>query len=124
MATAAALLATAIVFRLLSMPDTRAPGRSMPAHRQLAVSRKLQVRRYCPSYSIVLGGSSALSIWMARCCVGKQELSITRAALLAVCSLPGGILRAVGGSLSGRFVAHGVTSWILWAAWISLVLLS
>jgi NNP family nitrate/nitrite transporter-like MFS transporter len=52
-------------------------------------------------------------------------LSIQTAALLAACfSLPGGVLRAVGGWFSDRYGAHAVTWWVLWLSWICLFLLS
>src|SRR5690606_2157555 len=44
---------------------------------------------------------------------------------LAACfSLPGGVLRAVGGWLSDRYGAHSVTWWVMWVSWICLFLLS
>ena len=47
------------------------------------------------------------------------------AALLAACfSLPGGVLRAIGGALSDRYGAHSVTWWVLWVCWVCLFLLS
>jgi MFS transporter, NNP family, nitrate/nitrite transporter len=47
------------------------------------------------------------------------------AALLAACfSLPGGVLRAVGGWLSDKYGAHSVTWWVMWVSWICLFLLS
>lgn len=47
------------------------------------------------------------------------------AALLAACfSLPGGVLRAIGGWLSDKYGAHSVTWWVLWVCWICLFLLS
>ena len=55
----------------------------------------------------------------------EYGFTIAQAALLAACfSLPGGVLRALGGWLSDRFGAHAVTWWVLWAAWICLFLLS
>jgi NNP family nitrate/nitrite transporter-like MFS transporter len=45
--------------------------------------------------------------------------------LLAACfSLPGGVLRAVGGWLSDKYGAHSVTWWVMWVSWICLFLLS
>ena len=47
------------------------------------------------------------------------------AALLAACfSLPGGVLRAIGGMLSDKYGAHSVTWWVMWVSWICLFLLS
>ncbi len=122
---AAALLVTAVIFWVLSAPDTMAPGRTVPVRQQLAVLKDPRVWKYCQFYSIVFGGFTALSVWMPQYYVGEYGLSITRASLLAACfSLPGGVLRALGGWLSDRFGAHSVTWWVLWAAWISLFLLS
>src|SRR5262245_47128585 len=68
---------------------------------------------------------TALSVWMPQYFVSEYGLSIAQASLLAACfSLPAGILRAAGGWLADRFGAHNVTWWVLWAAWISLFLLS
>jgi NNP family nitrate/nitrite transporter-like MFS transporter len=47
------------------------------------------------------------------------------AALLAACfSLPGGVLRALGGWMSDRHGAHNVTWWVLWVSWVCLFILS
>jgi NNP family nitrate/nitrite transporter-like MFS transporter len=55
----------------------------------------------------------------------EYGLSIAEASLLAAgFSLPGGVFRALGGWLADRYGAHAVTWWVLWAAWISLFLLS
>lgn len=122
---AVALLVTAVLFWFLSAPDTTAPGRSVPVRQQLVVLRDRRVWKYCQYYSIVFGGFTALSIWMPQYYVGEYGLSIAQASLLAACfSLPGGVLRAVGGWLSDRFGAHSVTWWVLWVAWVSLFLLS
>jgi NNP family nitrate/nitrite transporter-like MFS transporter len=57
-----------------------------------------KVLKYCQYYSIVFGGYVALALWMVQYYVGEFGLSIQTAALLAACfSLPGGVLRAVGG---------------------------
>jgi MFS transporter, NNP family, nitrate/nitrite transporter len=57
--------------------------------------------------------------------VGEYGLDIRIAALLAACfSLPGGVLRAVGGWFSDHMGAHRVTWWVLWVSWICLFLLS
>ena len=81
--------------------------------------------RYCQYYSIVFGGYVALSLWMVQYYVGEFGLDIRIAALLAACfSLPGGVLRAIGGWLSDKYGAHSVTWWVMWVSWICLFLLS
>jgi len=122
---AVALLVTAAVFWLLSAPDPGAAQSSAPLRRQLAVLKDARVWKYCQYYSIVFGGFTALSVWMPQYFVQEYGLGVAQAALLAACfSLPAGVLRALGGWLADRFGAHNVTWWVLWAAWVSLFLLS
>ena len=86
---------------------------------------KRQVLKYCQYYSIVFGGYVALALWMVQYYIGEYGLDIRVAALLAACfSLPGGVLRAVGGWLSDKHGAHKVTWWVMWVCWICLFLLS
>ncbi|SDR59345.1 MFS transporter, NNP family, nitrate/nitrite transporter [Rhizobiales bacterium GAS113] len=122
---AVALLITAVIFWLLAAPDPGAGRSSASLRQQLAVLRDGRVWKYCQYYSIVFGGFTALSVWMPQYFVQEYGLGIAQAALLAACfSLPAGVLRALGGWLADRFGAHSVTWWVLWAAWISLFLLS
>jgi len=73
----------------------------------------------------VFGGYVALSLWMVQYYVGEYGLDVRVAALLAACfSLPGGVLRALGGWLSDKYGAHSVTWWVMWVSWICLFLLS
>ncbi len=92
---------------------------------QLKALKDPRVLKYCQYYSIVFGGYVALSLWMVQSYVGEYGLDIRVAALLAACfSLPGGVLRAIGGVLSDRYGAHSVTWWVMWVSWICLFLLS
>ena len=92
---------------------------------QLKALKDLRVLKYCQFYSIVFGGYVALSLWMVQYYVGEYGLDIRVAALLAACfSLPGGVLRAIGGVLSDKYGAHKVTWWVMWVSWICLFLLS
>ena len=71
------------------------------------------------------GGYLALSLWMVQYDAGEYGLGIRIAALLAACcSLPGGVLRAVGRVISDKYAAHSVTWWVMWVCWICLFLLS
>ena len=92
---------------------------------QLKALKDPKVLKYCQYYSIVFGGYVALSLWMVQYYVGEFGLEIRTAALLAACfSLPGGVLRAVGGWMSDKWGAHSVTWWVMWVSWVCLFLLS
>ncbi|HEU6456036.1 MAG TPA: nitrate/nitrite transporter [Roseateles sp.] len=123
---AAIMAGTVVLFWLFSYSD--------PAHlvsskasfgEQLKALKDPRVLKYCQYYSIVFGGYVALALWMVQYYVGEYGLDIRVAALLAACfSLPGGVLRAIGGLLSDRYGAHKVTWWVMWVSWICLFLLS
>ncbi|MBS0314550.1 MAG: NarK/NasA family nitrate transporter [Proteobacteria bacterium] len=123
---AAIMLGTVIVFWLFSHTD---PTHQVPSNtkfsEQLRALKDPKVLKYCQYYSIVFGGYVALSLWMVQYYVGEYGLDIRAAALLAACfSLPGGVLRAIGGWLSDKYGAHSVTWWVMWVSWICLFLLS
>ncbi|ADX44551.1 major facilitator superfamily MFS_1 [Paracidovorax avenae ATCC 19860] len=125
-AYAAIMLGTLVLFWLFSHSD---PAHRVPSHvtflDQLQALKDPRVLKYCQYYSIVFGGYVALSLWMVQYYVGEYGLDIRVAALLAACfSLPGGVLRAIGGALSDKYGAHGVTWWVLWVCWVCLFLLS
>ncbi|MCV2358999.1 NarK/NasA family nitrate transporter [Paucibacter sp. TC2R-5] len=123
---AAVLLGTAILFWFFSHSDDKhlvASNASFVS--QLKALKDPRVLKYCQYYSIVFGGYVALSLWMVQYYVGEYGLDIRVAALLAACfSLPGGVLRAVGGWMSDKHGAHNVTWWVLWVSWICLFILS
>ena len=123
---AAIMLGTLVLFWLFSYSD---PPIWCPATSSSPTSSKRwkdpKVLKYCQYYSIVFGGYVALSLWMVQYYVGEFGLDIRVAALLAACfSLPGGVLRAIGGMLSDKYGAHSVTWWVMWVSWICLFLLS
>jgi NNP family nitrate/nitrite transporter-like MFS transporter len=122
---AAALVVVALLFWLVALPDPGKNANAPSMAAQLRVLRDPRVWKYCQYYSIVFGGFTALSIWMPQYFLNQYHFPIAQAALMAACfSLPGGMLRAMGGWLSDRFGAHNVTWWVLWVAWICLFLLS
>lgn len=123
---AAIMAGTVLLFWLFSHSD---PAHLVPSQvgfaQQLKALKDPKVLKYCQYYSIVFGGYVALALWMVQYYIGEYSLDIRVAALLAACfSLPGGVLRAVGGVLSDRYGAHKVTWWVLWVSWICLFLLS
>ena len=123
---AAIMAGTVVLFWLFSHSD---PAHLVPSQvsfmAQLKSLKDPRVLKYCQYYSIVFGGYVALALWMVQYYIGEYGLDIRVAALLAACfSLPGGVLRAVGGVLSDKYGAHSVTWWVLWVSWICLFLLS
>ena len=120
------LLVTAILFWFFSYSDSsHLVGKSVSLREQLGVLKDPRVWKYCQFYSIVFGGYVALALWMVQYYVGEYGFDVKHAALLAACfSLPGGVLRALGGWLSDKYGAHQVTWWVLWVSWIALFLLS
>ncbi|WP_426148531.1 MFS transporter [Polaromonas sp. DSR2-3-2] len=125
-AYAVIMLVTLVLFWMFSYSD---PKHLVPSNvsfkDQLKALKDPKVLKYCQYYSIVFGGYVALSLWMVQYYIGEYGLDIRTAALLAACfSLPGGVLRAVGGVLSDKYGAHSVTWWVMWVSWICLFLLS
>lgn len=123
---AVAMLVTALAFWSFTYDD---PAHRVPSHvsfrKQLEALRDPQVWKYCQYYSIVFGGYVGLALWMTKYYVQEYGFDIKLAALLAACfSLPGGVLRAIGGWLSDKWGAHKVTWWVMWVSWICLFLLS
>jgi NNP family nitrate/nitrite transporter-like MFS transporter len=123
---AVAMLVTALAFLACSVSD--------PSHRvassasvagQLKVLVDPRVLRYSQYYSVVFGGYVGLALWMPQYYVSEYGFSIEQAAFLAACfSLPGGVLRAVGGWLSDRFGAYRTTWVVLWVALACFFILS
>ena len=123
---AAVMLGTAILFWLFSYHDeSHLVPSNVSFFDQLKALKDPRVLKYCQYYSIVFGGYVGLSLWMVQYYVGEYGLDIKTAALLAACfSLPGGVLRAIGGWLSDKYGAHSVTWWVMWVSWICLFVLS
>ena len=123
---AAVMLGAALLFWIFSASDpSHLVASNISFKDQLKTLKDPKVLRFCQYYSIVFGGYVGLSLWMVQYYVGEFGLEIRTAALLAACfSLPGGVLRAIGGWMSDKYGAHQVTWWVMWVSWICLFLLS
>jgi MFS transporter, NNP family, nitrate/nitrite transporter len=122
---AVALLIAAGLFWLFSATHPAHAGGGVTWRAQLGVLRNPRVWRYAQYYSVVFGGYVGLSLWTTQYYVGEYGFPMQTAALLAACfSLPGGVLRALGGWLSDRYGAYSTTWWVMWVCWIALFLLS
>lgn len=122
----AIMFVTALLFWFLTSENKAHRVRSDASlGQQLRALKDRRVLRYCQYYSIVFGGYVALALWMTKYYVQEYGFGLQSAALLAACfSLPGGILRAVGGWMSDKWGAQSVTWWVMWVSWICLFLLS
>jgi NNP family nitrate/nitrite transporter-like MFS transporter len=122
---ALALLVTAAIFWLAAARD---PGAGKAGKSWLASFRVLRdprVWKLCQYYSITFGGFTSLSLWMPQYLKAEYGMTLVAASAFAAgFSLPGSVLRAVGGALADRFGAHSVTWWGLWVAWICLFVLA
>ncbi|NLR73679.1 MULTISPECIES: MFS transporter [Leeia] len=123
---AVAMLVTAILFWVFSATN---PAHNVPSTvgfmEQLRMLKDPRVWRYCQYYSVVFGGYVALALWMTKYYIGEYGFDMKLAALLAACfSLPGGVLRAIGGWISDRQGAYKTTWWVMWVCWVAFFLLS
>ncbi len=121
-----AMLVTAVLFWVFSRSDPSHRSASATSWRaQMAMLRDPRVWRYSQYYSVVFGGYVALALWMTKYYIGEYGFDIKTAAFLAACfSLPGGVLRAIGGWISDRYGAHRTTWWVMWISWVAFFLLS
>lgn len=120
------LLITAIIFWFSTYSDPKhLTAKKVKLSDQLRLMKHPAVLRYCQYYSIVFGGYVGLSLWMVSYYVQEYHFNLTQAAFLAACfSLPGGILRALGGWLSDKFGAYKVTWAVMWVCWVAFFVLS
>jgi len=118
---------TAILFWFFTYTDQEhATGAAtVTMKEQLQVLKDPVVWRYSQYYSIVFGGYVALSLWMTKYYISEYGFDIQLAALLAAgFSIPGGVLRAIGGWFSDKYGAHFITWWVLWISLVCLFFLS
>ena len=124
---AALMFATAVLFWFFTYTDEQhsTAAANVTVREQLMVLKDPKVWRYSQYYSIVFGGYVALSLWMTKYYISEYGFDIKLAALLAAgFSIPGGVLRAIGGWFSDKYGAHTVTWWVLWVSLGCLFFLS
>lgn len=120
------MLVMALVFWFFTFSDpSHKVAKTVTMREQLAVLKDPKVWRYSQYYSIVFGGYVALALWMTKYYIGEYGFDLKTAAFLAAAfSIPGGILRAMGGYFSDKFGAHTITWWVLWVSLVCLFFLS
>jgi NNP family nitrate/nitrite transporter-like MFS transporter len=125
-AYAVLMLVTAILFWIFTFSDKSHTADShVTVREQLMALKDPRVWRYSQYYSIVFGGYVALALWMTKYYITEYGFDLKTAAMLAAAfSIPGGLLRAVGGFFADKFGAHTMTWWVLWVALVCLFFLS
>lgn len=120
------MLVTAILFWFFTFSDpSHKVGKSVTIREQLAAFKDPKVWKLSQYYSIVFGGFVALALWMTQYYVSEYGFDLKTAALLAAAfSIPGGVLRAIGGYFSDKYGAHTITWWVLWVSLACLFFLS
>lgn len=123
---AAVMFITALLFWFFSYTDkSHQPPVNVSFSEQMKVLKDPRVWRYCQYYSVVFGGYVGLALWMTKYYVAEYGFDLKLAALLAACfSLPGGVLRAMGGWISDKYGAYKVTWAVMWVCWVCFFLLS
>lgn len=123
---AAIMLGTAILFWFTSYDNpAHRVSNSVTLKEQLLLLKDPGVLRYSQYYSVVFGGYVALALWMTKYYIDEYGLTMQSAAFLAACfSLPGGVLRALGGYFSDKFGAYKVTWGVMWILWVCFFILS
>jgi MFS transporter, NNP family, nitrate/nitrite transporter len=118
------LMATGFWFFTFSDPLHKT-SQSVSIRQQLSALKDPRVWKLSQYYSIVFGGYVALALWMTKYYIGEYGFDLKTAALMAAAfSIPGGLLRAVGGYFSDKFGAHTVTWWVFWVSLVCLFFLS
>ncbi len=120
------MLVTALAFWYFTYSEpSHKVDASITWREQLQALKDPRVWKYCQYYSIVFGGYVALALWMTKYYVTEYGFDLRLAALLAAMfSLPGGVLRALGGWMSDKYGAHKVTWWVMWVMWVCFFIMS
>lgn len=120
------LLGAAIIFWFTTYTDpTHQTTSNIKLSDQLRLMKDPAVLRYSQYYSVVFGGYVGLALWMVSYYTQEYGFDLKHAAFLAACfSLPGGVLRALGGWLSDKYGAYKVTWAVMWVCWVAFFILS
>lgn len=111
---AAALAAMGIVFFLLAHERKVDSAHISSFGERLAPLKEVRVWRFGAYYLLVFGAYVGLSQWLIPYYVNAYGMSVATAGLMAaIFSLPGGVIRALGGWMSDHWGARRVMYWVL-----------
>lgn len=121
---ASALVVMGVMFFLLTHEKRVDPGRVLTLGERLAPLRHVRVWRFSAYYLLVFGGYVGLAQWLIPYYVNVYGMSVATAGLMAaIFSLPGGVVRALGGWMSDKWGARRVMYWVLGGCAICCALL-
>ena len=124
------LVAVAFLFWFFTQPDAvhqqRLRSKNFPPlNEQLKPLMQLRVWRFGLYYFFVFGGFVALALWLPRYFVDEYGLSLINASYLTLAfTLPGTLVRALGGWLSDQIGARQVNWMVFWICMVCLFVLS
>ncbi len=121
---AGALVATAVLFFLLTHSRKVEGAQGKTLAERLAPLKELRVWRFGLYYFFVFGGFVALAQWLIPYYLNVYSVTLATAGLLAaIFSLPSGVIRALGGWMSDRMGARVVMYWVLGSSVLCCALL-
>ncbi len=121
---ALALVGTAILFFLLTHSKKIEHNQNLTLMKRLAPLKYARVWRFGLYYFLVFGGFVALAQWLVPYYVNVYSMTIASAGMMvAIFSLPSGVIRALGGWMSDRFGPRSVMYWVLGTCLVCFLLL-
>ncbi len=122
---AAALAVTAVVHYMFSYERRADKSHASTLGERLAPLKHARVWRFGAYYVLVFGGYVGLSQWLIPYFVNVYGMSVAAAGVMAaIFSLPGGLIRAIGGWMSDHFGARRIMYWVLGGCAIGFGLLT
>lgn len=121
---AAALAATGVVFLLLTYERKAQTSHLLTLGERLAPLRSMRVWRFGAYYLLVFGAYVGLAQWLIPYYVNAYGMSVATAGMMAaIFSLPGGVIRGLGGWMSDYWGARRVMYWVLGGCTVCCALL-
>lgn len=111
---AAALAATGVLFFAITHERKVEHSQELTFGARLAPLARMRVWRFGAYYLLVFGGYVGLAQWLIPYYVNVYGMSVATAGLMAaIYSLPGGVIRGLGGWMSDRWGPRRVMYWVL-----------
>jgi NNP family nitrate/nitrite transporter-like MFS transporter len=121
---AAALVVMGIAFVLFTHDKRAETGHVLTLRERLAPLRHVRTWRFGTYYLLVFGAYVGLSQWLIPYYVNVYGMTVAMAGMMAaVFSLPGGVIRALGGWMSDHWGARRVMYWVLGGCLVCCALL-